>query len=401
LSVQSSTKSRTDFDTVEKDPETGQSFTRRVSKEGPTGLITTGVRYVEIQTSTRILAITISDDPEQTRKILKAEAAIASGQASAPSAALIAVFQDFQRWLAAQPSPTVVVPFAPILAEKIPVREIRIRRDFKQLHSVVKAIALLNRHHRSLDYLGRIVADVADYGWARKLLVSVFKSIVSGGVTDAIRQTVDAVPDDGSDVSEADLVRALKLSKSTVNYRVNRALWGGWLRNLESRSGHPLRLVRGVPLPADDSPLPTVEELKADPQFEHRPYSNGYSNGPQTPRGVRQNEQAFECSNENQTHTGGVHVSASGATGRNGTNPSADGIPSMITNWMKTCLCHLKYTDEQIAKIKPLQAHEIIWAELRDRGYSDAEIREMNPQKKVDAILAERFGAPDDEESTR
>ena len=35
---------RTDYDVVEKDPETGRSFTRRVSKEGPTGLITTGVR---------------------------------------------------------------------------------------------------------------------------------------------------------------------------------------------------------------------------------------------------------------------------------------------------------------------------------------------------------------------
>src|SRR5208282_335335 len=46
---------RTDYDVVERDPETGRSFTRRISKEGPTGLITTGVRDLEFQTSTRVL----------------------------------------------------------------------------------------------------------------------------------------------------------------------------------------------------------------------------------------------------------------------------------------------------------------------------------------------------------
>ncbi len=46
---------RTDYDTVEKDPETGRNVTRRVTKDGPTGLITTGVRELEFQTSTRVL----------------------------------------------------------------------------------------------------------------------------------------------------------------------------------------------------------------------------------------------------------------------------------------------------------------------------------------------------------
>src|SRR5208337_2040065 len=55
---------RTDYDVVEKDPQTGRNLTRRVSKEGPTGLITTGVRELEFQTSTRVLNLPISDTPE-------------------------------------------------------------------------------------------------------------------------------------------------------------------------------------------------------------------------------------------------------------------------------------------------------------------------------------------------
>jgi len=295
---------RTDYDVVEKDPQTGRNLTRRVSKEGPTGLITTGVRELEFQTSTRVLNLPISDTPEQTRKILKAEAAIASGQAVTAPPDLIATFQDFQRWLVvAQSSPTVVVPFAGILAEKIPVGETRMRRDFKQLLSVVKAVALLNQHHRQRDGDGRIVADPADYAWARKLLIGTFKSIVGGGITDAIRETCQAVPANG-EVCEADLVRTLNLSKSTIHYRVSRALRGGWLRNLENRKGYPYRLVRGAPLPEDDSPLPTVEELKSElAAVEHPVDSNGYSNGSQPLVGVGQTEWPFECSNENKLPT--------------------------------------------------------------------------------------------------
>ena len=291
---------RTDYDTVEKDPETGRAFTRRVSKEGPTGLITTGVRDLEFQTSTRVLNVPLSDTPEQTRKILKAEAAIATGQAATAPSDLIAGFQDFQRWLAAQRSSMVVVPFAGVLAEKIPVGETRMRRDFKQLLSVVKAIALLNQHHRQRDSDGRIVADPADYAWARKLLIGTFKSIVGGGITEAIRETCQAVPADG-EVCEADLVRSLNLSKSTVHYRVSRALRGGWLRNLENRKGYPYRIVRGAPLPEDDSPLPTVQELKCElATFEHPGNLNGHSNGSQALGRVRQTDGPFDCSNENE-----------------------------------------------------------------------------------------------------
>jgi hypothetical protein len=290
---------RTDYDVVEKDPETGHSLTRRVTKEGPTGLITTGVRDLELQTSTRVLNVYLPDTPEQTRAILQAEAAIASGRAVAAPADLIAQFQDFQRWLATQPSAKVVVPFAEILVKKVPAGEVRMRRDFKQLLAVIKTIALLNQQHRKRDASDCIKANLADYRWARLLLLATFKSITGGGITDAIRQTVASVPEGSEGVAETELVRTLGLSKSTVHYRVSRALRGGWIRNLETRKGHPFRLVRSAPLPEDDSPLPTVEELESQLSgFEHPADSNGYSNSYQTLGGAARTEQEFESSNE-------------------------------------------------------------------------------------------------------
>jgi hypothetical protein len=66
----------------------------------------------------------------------------------------------------------------------------------------------------------------------------------------------------------------------------------------------------------------------------------------------------------------------------------------MNPEWVKVCLRYLKHTDDQIARMPPLQTHAIIRAELRDRGFSDAEIREFTPAQKQAAI----FGADPNEE---
>jgi hypothetical protein len=272
---------KTDYDTVEKDPETGRNVTRRVSKEGPTGLVTTGVRELEFQTATRVLTIFLSDTPEQTREILLAEVRRASGRIAEVPSDLLIRFADYQRWLAAQPLSAVVVPFAEVLAERVSANETRMRRDFKQLLAAVKTIALLNQHQRERDPMGRIIAQLEDYSWARTLLLATFKSVTGGGVTEAVRQTVMAVPD-AREVTEMDLVRKLSLSRSTISYRVGQAIRGGWLCNHEQRKGHPGRLVRGAPLPEDVSPLPTSEEVEGRVCAVRTALnSNAYSNGHQ------------------------------------------------------------------------------------------------------------------------
>jgi DNA-binding Lrp family transcriptional regulator len=96
----------------------------------------------------------------------------------------------------------------------------------------------------------------------RELVSSIFDAAVTDGVTDAIRETVEAVPKVG-DITQRELADALKQSKQTVSYRVGRARDGGWLVNNEQRRGHPAKIARGVPLPDANgaSALPTVAEV--------------------------------------------------------------------------------------------------------------------------------------------
>ena len=167
---------------IEKD-ESGHFVTKRITKEGPTGLITSGVRELEVRTATSpYMNKVISDSPEQTREMFIAEGEMAAGKATVPDPKIIRQFLASQLWLAAQPTPRVVVPFALALARAVPTGETRMRRDFKQLLMVIKTIAMLNQHHRERSQEGDIIADLSDYKWARELLAPIFRSIVTGGL---------------------------------------------------------------------------------------------------------------------------------------------------------------------------------------------------------------------------
>jgi len=63
-------------------------------------------------------------------------------------------------------------------------------------------------------------------------------------------------------ISLTDLAAQLNLAKSTVSHRVKNGIRGDWIRNLETRKGHPARLVRGAPLPEIRPALPTVDDVR-------------------------------------------------------------------------------------------------------------------------------------------
>jgi hypothetical protein len=138
------------------------------------------------------------------------------------------------------------------------------RRDFEKLLTTIEAVALLRQHQRQRDQQGRVVATFADYQTARWMLEEIFTTSVNEGLSTAIRETVEQVKElvknGAMSVSETDLVGALGLAKSTVNYRVRRAIRGGWLVNNSTKKGAPAELVLGSTLP-DANPLPTVERL--------------------------------------------------------------------------------------------------------------------------------------------
>ena len=288
------------YDVVEKNSKTNKWETCHIVKPGPTGLMTTSTRSLGPQMSTRMLEISLPDDKEQTRAVMKAHArSVQPGQDKQED---LTPYLALQRWLTLAGVHQVAVPFADILATLVPPHAVRMRRDFRQLLTCIQAVALLHQRQRSKSREGWIVATIDDYAQARTLLAPIFDTILSEGVTPAIRQTVAAVAPT-EEVTEAELAQRLNLSKSTVHYRVHRALAGGWLVNNEKRERHPAKLARGVPLPEESSALPSPETVKKE--FECSNHQNGFEQGfepfehPKTAENPETSGDPFECSNQN------------------------------------------------------------------------------------------------------
>lgn len=280
------------YDVTEQNPTTNRFETRRIEKPGPTGLITTSTKTLAHQLNTRILEVAVPDDEAQTRLIMRAQARRVSDEP-------ITVVETepwitFQRWLMATGPHRVVVPFADALATLVPAKAVRMRRDFPQLLTCIQSLALLFLRQRPRTADGAIVAALADYRRARVLLAPTFDSVSMNGISAAVRETVEAVPA-GVELSQAHLAAKLKLERSTLSWRVARALKGGWLKNLETRKGRPARLVLGDPMPDRVTALPTSHAVRE--VFER--CSSGVRMGPNpvTDTPVESNGEVFECSN--------------------------------------------------------------------------------------------------------
>ncbi|MAG70089.1 MAG: hypothetical protein CL471_07355 [Acidobacteria bacterium] len=207
--------------------------------------------------STRTLEVAIPDDEHQTRAVLQAQAVDATARVARPGA------EDFialQRWLADAGLHEVTVPFARVLANEVPARAVRMRRDFRQLLACVKAAALLHQQQRETRD-GQVVATLDDYAIARNLLAPVFDALSTEGCTPAVRETVEAV-EPNEELSASALADRLGVAKSTLSHRARRATAGGWLVNEETRRGRPAQYRRGAPLPDATSALPHVERVR-------------------------------------------------------------------------------------------------------------------------------------------
>lgn len=242
------------YKVVEREARSGHFVTRTIRKDGPTGVVTTSTRSLRTQLGTRHLEVAIADDAEQTRKVMLAHAQrVALDPPIAPD---VAAFLDLQRWLACAGAQRVLVPFAEALARLVPATTVRMRRDFRQLLTAIQTHALLYQLQRSRSATGAVVATIADYRAIRPLLAPLFDMIVAEGVTRVIRDTVEAIEQDETQVTVADLAARLKVSKATMSYRVSRAIAGQWLVNDEKRKGHPAKLRRGLPVPEPGEALP-------------------------------------------------------------------------------------------------------------------------------------------------
>jgi hypothetical protein len=234
---------------------------RRIDRAGPTGLITTTTAVnLHPENETRLLAVTVSDTPNQTRAVMLAHAR------GAGAARDRARWHDLQTWLVERPT-GAVIPYAETLATAIPPVAVRLRRDFPTILTLISAHALLHQCSRQRNADGAVVATYEDYAIVRDLVWDVMADAAERAVPSIVRDTVAAVEaltqgnplDEG--VTQTQVASHLKIDKSTALRRCRMAISRGFIRNLEPRRSLPARLIVGDALPEDGSLLPTASDL--------------------------------------------------------------------------------------------------------------------------------------------
>lgn len=230
---------------------------RTISREGPTGLITTTTSVrLHPENETRLISLTVADSPEQTKAVLMS---IAGGSSQDVE---LGPWHELQRWLE-QRSAKVVIPYLEVLADAIPPVAVRLRRDFAAVVSLIQAHALLHQYNRERSR-GSIVATLEDYSVVRELVGDLVADAAEQSVPQTIRETVEAISQGVSSHQEVTVTEAavlLGIDKSAASRRVRVALQRGYLENLEDRRGRPSRLVLGDPLPEEQTILPEPDEL--------------------------------------------------------------------------------------------------------------------------------------------
>ena len=245
---------RISYETVDKTSEGLRS--RRIEREGPTGLLITTTRTgLHPENETRMFSLTISDSRDQTRQILRALAV------DRPPVDF-KVVHALQNWIGWSDN-RVFIPFAEDLAEQMPPVAVRLRRDFAAVLNLIRAHAILHRANREIDAEGRIIATIDDYAVVRDLVADLVAEGVEATVDPRVRETVEAV----SAIGQADGVAAkavgdfLNIDKAPALRRCKKAEDQGYLKNLQEKAGRPGRYVPGEPMPEDEEILPLPEAL--------------------------------------------------------------------------------------------------------------------------------------------
>jgi hypothetical protein len=244
------------YETVEKDKDGGLKA-RLVEREGPTGLIvsTTSVA-LHPENETRLLSLSATDTPDQTKLVLSR---LAADDIVEPD---FSRWHDLQVWLSSAEH-RVSIPYARALAELVPPIAVRLRRDFRAVLSLIRSHAILHQASRERDAAGKVVATFEDYEIVRELIADVISEGVEATVPETVRETVEKVQEHGDvdGVSVVQLAKLLRLDRTATSRRWLAARNRGYLKNLEDRKGKPARIVIGEPLPDEVELLPSREAL--------------------------------------------------------------------------------------------------------------------------------------------
>lgn len=235
---------------------------KTIERPGPTGLITTSTKPLDDEIATRLIAVHITDDPQHTQDVVKELARDAAGERR--SEVDLEPWHAASDWLVHAGDREVVFPYAHHIADEVPTESVRMRRDFEQIMTVVRALAFMHQRTRRRDHQGRIVATREDYANAHRILAETM-AVTLDQVSDKDRETVEAVKklngDGRAGVSYQRLADELGLSRSGAYRRCQPLLADGYLADTEDRDGYPARIVTADPLPEDRAVLPDPDSL--------------------------------------------------------------------------------------------------------------------------------------------
>lgn len=235
--------------------------------EGPMGLImTTTATGLHPEDESRMLSVNITESREQIADALMAQA-LGTGRKgpqlnTAPWHALFELVRSGPK--------EVEIPFAGEIAKRLPTTHDRIKRDFPQVLSLIKAHALLHFWNRSGNG-ETVLANADDYAAVRELVNDALSQGLAVAVPDGIRSVVEGVHnflhthgdmfENRNGVSQATLSEFLNRDQSVISRNVSKAIEQGYLRNENPGQGREARLTMGDRKLPSGSVLPPVEEL--------------------------------------------------------------------------------------------------------------------------------------------
>jgi hypothetical protein len=158
----------------------------RIHRYGPIAFMeSTTSAHLFDEDANRCLLLGTDESPEQTRRIVEAQAARAL-HGSGDRSDIIQRHHAAQRLLRRV---SVTVPFAPALARAIPVHRQEARRAMPRIISMIRSIALLHQLQRidgTPTHGDVIEATLQDYVVARKLLVVPMGRALGDGLPGAV-----------------------------------------------------------------------------------------------------------------------------------------------------------------------------------------------------------------------
>jgi hypothetical protein len=272
---------RVQYSVVEKNPHTGRHETRMITKDGPTGFLTTTTRIsLKVDNENRMFSVEVDSSDEQTHNVIQMQAQM---ETASPDKILLADLEPFKalQELIDIERPKAVVPFATAIAAKCVPAAVRLRRDFPAVLILIKAHAILHRHQRQTDEWGRVIASEADYAAVYHLVADLIDYGTGRDVSPKVRAIVEAVEKlmeelkvkggKEAEINLSKIANHMGISKPTASRHAQMAFKDSYLLNLNQGSkgygpapGKDYNIVTNDPLPDHTKVLPSPDEIFKD-----------------------------------------------------------------------------------------------------------------------------------------